>query len=213
MRTIFLSLFLAPALVLAAGPKLGEGGFIVGVDYGPGFWALDRDRLTRQVGTAAAGVYVTDATNSHTLSLRVGYTILGHATIAAELTATGWDIFSNERGGAGFIGATAAWHPLELIWRGRTSRPFELDVSPFLGLGYGIAGERTGMDGLVIQTGLRADYWFTKWIAAGLFVRGVFLLWNNFYFDFQNRVSQPLAEGSGGSFWTIGLALTFRYGE
>jgi hypothetical protein len=44
-------------------------------------------------------------------------------------------------------------------------------------------------------------------------VRGVFFNWDKFYFDFNNKVSVPLPQTSGGAFWTFGVSLNFRAGD
>ncbi|MBL9038875.1 MAG: hypothetical protein JNG84_10195, partial [Archangium sp.] len=87
----------------------------------------------------------------------------------------------------------------------------------FFGVGYGIVGQRTGIDGLVLEAGFQADYFFTRFFGLGFFVRGVFLNGSSFYLDYNNR-SLPgntlaLPQGSGGSFTTLGFTLQFRAGE
>ncbi len=71
------------------------------------------------------------------------------------------------------------------------------------------------MDGLVLESGLNVDYFFTKALSAGLFVRGIFPQWGKLYIDYDNRDaaggSIDLPKGSGGSFWSFGVALDFRF--
>lgn len=212
---------LAGGTALADPPKFSQGGFLFSVSYGPGFWAFDRALLAGQMkapATAAdADVFIADAVTSHTVSLRAGYNILGHASLGADFTATGWDITTPQRGGAGMLTGYVAWHPLELVWMKKETRPIGLDVSTMFGVGYGICGENRGMDGLVLQWGLNADYFFARYFGAGLFAKGTFLQWDKFYLDYNNRdlpgntIAVP--NGSRGSFWTIGVALTFRAGD
>jgi hypothetical protein len=212
-RLLVCFLFLAPVAAQAAQADFSNGAVILGLEYGPGYWGFDRAHLAAQVGDPLASVFVDDLQTGHTGTIRLGYNILGHATVEAMVTGTGWDLSTVNRGGAGFVGGELHWHPLELVWL-KKERPIPLDASVFFGLGYGIAGERTGMDGTVLETGLTASYFFVKAVGAGLFVRGVFPQWNNFYIDYDNRQlagnTLPLPNGSGGSFWTFGLALTFR---
>ncbi len=210
-------LFLSTA-AWAEGPNFSDGGFLVTVQYGPGFWGLDKPRLTNQVGADFAQLYVTDAQNTHTVSLALAYNIMGHASIGADLTATGWNLASPDRGGGGFLVGKVAWHPLELVWMNKHARrPLALDLSPFFGVGYGIAGQRTGMDGVVFETGLNVDYFFTRFFGIGFFARFVFMNWGTFYLDYNNRTlpgsTIALKDGSGGNFITIGLAVHFRAGD
>ena len=204
----------------AESPQFSTGGFVMTVQYGPGFWALAKKQLADQVNSQDPGggdIFVTDAQNTHTLSLRAAYNILGHASLGAELTATGWNLFDTTRGGAGFGIGSVTWHPLELVFLNRPKRPIPLDLGTFFGVGYGLAGQRRGMDGLIFEWGLNADWYFSRYFGLGLFVRGIFLDWNAFYIDFNNRslpgATIALPQSSGGSFWTFGLNINFRAGD
>ncbi len=217
VRTIYGAMLCCSLSALAASPKFSEGGFLVSIQYGPGFWGIDQPRVAAQIGVAAASAYAGELQNTHTVSLGLGYSILGHASIGADLTATGWNIATSNRGGAGFAIGRLAWHPLQLVWMQKELRPLPLDVSLFFGVGYGIAGRSTGMDGVVFETGVNADYWFARYFGIGFFARFVFLNFSNFYLDYNNR-SQPgatmaLKDGSGGTFITVGFALHLRAGE
>jgi hypothetical protein len=219
--------FLAAAALLSAGaarsapPDFSSGGFVFGVEYGPGFWLLDRASLAAQVPGHAADVdaFVSDLQTSHTVSLRARYSILGHVSIGGDVTATGWNLADVTRGGGGAVVATIAWHPLQLVFAllHRDPRPVGLDLSTGFGVGYGLAGQRRGMDGLVYQWTLDVDWFFNRWFALGTYVRGTFLDWANLYLNFATRAQPgntvPLPAHSGGSFWTFGLALVFRFGD
>jgi hypothetical protein len=212
-------LTLVASAALADPPKFSEGGFIFSLQYGPGFWSLDEAALSAQVGPGYASVFAGDFKTSHTLTLKGSYVILGHASVGVDFTATGWDVFSSSRGGAGFLAGTVGWHPLETVFKilGYEKRPVVFDVTTFFGLGYGIAGQRIGSDGLVMEWGFDFDWFFTRSFALGTFVRGVFIKWNSLYLDFNNRdlpgntIAVP--NGVGLSFWTVGLSLNFRAGE
>lgn len=209
---------IAPA-ALADPPKFSEGGFIFSIQYGPGFWSLDEGALGAQVGPGYASVFAGDFKTSHTLTLKGNYVILGHASVGVDFTATGWDVFSSSRGGAGFVVGTVGWHPLESVFKilKYEKRPVAFDVSTFFGLGYGIAGQHLGSDGLVMEWGFNFDWFFARYFALGTFVRGVFTKWNSLYLDFNNRdvpgntIAVP--NGVGLSFWTVGISLNFRAGE
>lgn len=194
-------------------PRFSEGGFVMTVQYGVGLWGMDRPKLVSQVGGILADSFITDVQNTHTATLKASYNILGHASIGVDFTGTGWNVFDVNRGGAGFLAGTLAWHPLELVWMQKKVRPLALDASVFFGAGYGIAGRITGMDGLVLEGGFQADWYFTRYFGVGLFARGVFPQWDKFYTDFYGRVFAQLPQGSGGAFWTLGASLHFRAGE
>lgn len=225
MRSTFLVMLVAGAglgarQAWADPPKFQSGGFVFTLQYGPGFWALDKQKLVDQVDPTFVGggeMFVQDVKTSHTATIRMAYNILGHASIGAELTATGWNLFDTSRGGAGFGVGTITWHPLQLVFLNKEVRPIPIDFGTYFGAGYGIAGQRVGMDGLVFEWGANLDWFIAKYFALGIFTRGVFLNWNSFYIDYNNR-SAPgntiaLPKSSGGSFWTFGLSLNFRAGD
>ncbi|MEW5742246.1 MAG: hypothetical protein AB1938_25240 [Myxococcota bacterium] len=218
-RLAALTLALTAPAAWADPPKFSEGGFIFSVQYGPGFWNVSQADLAAQVGDAFASVYVGDLQTSHTLSLKAAYVILGHASVGVDFTATGWDVFNSNRGGGGFIVGTVGWHPLESVFKimKYEKRPVAFDLSTAFGLGYGIAGERMGSDGFIVEWTINFDWFFTRWFALGTFARGVFLKWNSLYLDFDNRDvpgnTIALPNGLGGAFWTVGLSLNFRAGE
>ena len=217
IRLLLVCLMLAAAPVLADGPNFSSGGFTLSIQYGPGFWGMDRPKLSTQVGPDLANTFITELQNTHTVSLRAGYNIKGHVSISADLTGTGWNITAPNRGGAGFLTGTVAWHPLELVFMNKEKRPVPLDISPFFGIGYSIVGETTGADGLIFQTGFNADYFFTRYFGLGLFVRAFFMSYDKFYIDYYSRgqpgADLPLPQSSGGNFVTFGIAVHFRAGE
>jgi hypothetical protein len=222
---------LTSGVSLADAPRFSSGGFNFQIQYGPGFWLVDKNQLGAdegkdglRVGPDDAALFANSLQNTHTVSFGIGYTILGHVSLGADLTATGWDLSREGRGGAGLVIGKVAWHPLELFFMKKDKRPIPLDFSTSFGLGYGIVGGGTavpgrplGMDGLIFQWGAQVDYYFARFFGVGLFARGNFLNWDKFYLDYNNRDvagnTIPLAKPLGGAFWTMGLTLTFRAGE
>lgn len=223
-RLLSLVVLLIPAVVFADPPQFSKGGFNFAIQYGPGFWTMDKVALDAQLATShdpgGGTQFVNDLPSgaSHALNLGIAYNILGHASVGADLTANGWNISEPKRGGAGFVIGKVAWHPLELVFLNKEARPIPLDVSTFFGLGYGIVGggrevNPRGMDGLIFEWGANVDWFFTRFFGVGFFARGVFFNWDKLYQDFNNKVFVQLSKPSGGSFWTFGLTLTFRAGE
>lgn len=210
------------AAVAAEPPKFNEGGFLFQIQYGPGFWTMSEGHLNDLTGNAdPAGVnaFVTDLPTTHTATVGMAYNILGHASIGADLTATGWRLTEGSRGGGGFVVGKVAWHPLELFFLRKERRPIPLDFNTYFGVGYGIVGAGAnngnlrGMDGLLFEWGLNVDWFFTRYFALGVFARGVFFNWDKFYQDYDNKVFIALSSPSGGSFWTFGLTITLRAGD
>ena len=228
-RLVSVMVVLVSAVVLADPPNFSAGGFNFQIQYGPGFWTIDQTALGNDpgknglppVGPVNASLFKEMLTTSkhvpaHTVSLSLAYNILGHASVGADITATGWEIFDAARGGGGFVIGKVAWHPIELFFMNKEKRPIGLDASTFFGVGYGIVGGATsvpgfpdGMDGLIFEWGANVDYFFARYFGLGFFARGIFLNWEKFYLDFNNRDvpgnTIPLAKPLGGSFWTFGL--------
>jgi hypothetical protein len=235
IRLIAVMALLAPLAVWADPPHFSSGGFNFQIQYGPGFWTVDQTKLGTDpgkdglmVGPINAGLFKDSLQNTHTVSLSASYNILGHASVGADLTATGWNLFDVTRGGGGFVIGKVAWHPIELFFLNKEKRPIGIDASTFFGVGYGIVGGATavagfpnGMDGLIFEWGANVDYFFARYFGLGFFARGIFLNWEKFYLDFNNRDADtcggpctiPLAKPLGGSFWTFGISMTFRAGE
>ncbi|MHB8877211.1 MAG: hypothetical protein ACYC8T_26230 [Myxococcaceae bacterium] len=192
-------------------PDFSRGAVIFSIQGGTGLWGIDRAHLSSQVTPPEdVDVFIGEAQNGPTVSLKLGYNILGHVTLDAELTGTGWNVFDSNRGGAGFLVGALHWHPLELVWL-KKARPVPFDFSAFFGYGYGIAGSSRGMDGNLMEFGVDADYYVAKAVGLGIFARGVFLNWDKYYYDYDGKVFVNLPRGSGGSFWTFGLSLDFRF--
>lgn len=215
---------LAPLAGWADPPNFSKGGFNIQLQYGPGWWTMDPAKIDAASGTPLGTVFASDLpldpaeAPSHSVSVSLAYNILGHASIGADITGTGWNISDPARGGAGFVIGKVAWHPLELVFLNKEQRPIPLDFSTFFGVGYGIAGGgRTpnplGMDGLLFEWGANIDWFFARFFGLGFFARGVFFNWEKLYTDFNNNQFFALSSPSGGSFWTLGVAMTFRAGD
>ncbi|HEY1089386.1 MAG TPA: hypothetical protein VGE37_16910 [Archangium sp.] len=221
IRLLVLMLAVVPAAVWADPPNFSHGGFLLQLQYGPGFWTFDKSKLDMEVAGRDPGggtAFVDSLVNTHTVTLGLNYNILGHATIGADLTASGWRLDAADRGGGGMLVGKVAWHPLELVFMNKEKRPIPLDFSTFFGVGYGIVGggrigDPRGMDGLLFEWGADVQWYFARFFGIGFFVRGVFFNWDKLYQDFNNKVFVQLSQPSGGSFWTVGITLTFRAGD
>jgi hypothetical protein len=200
----------------ADSPQFKGGGFQFSLSYGIGLFALDSGRLASQVGAQEAQLFTEGALNAQTLNASLYYTILGHASVGTNLTATGWNLTDDSRGGMGILVGTVGWHPIQLAFLNKENRPFPIDASLHFGLGYGIVGQKRGMDGLVFQTSLLVDYYLFKYVALGAVLRGNFFAFNSFYVNYQDRAlagnTLKLDNGSGGAFWNLGITLTLRAG-
>lgn len=215
MRLLFLLMTLMSGAANAGVPNFKAGGLILGLQYGYGLWSFDRAHLGLQVVQSRADGFISDIQNTHNLGLRLGYNVLGHASIEMAVSATGWNLTEITRGGGGFITGALAWHPLALLWLKEEQRPVPIDLNIYFGAGWGIVGQRFGMDGLVFQTGFNAEYYFVKSIGVGLYTRGTFMNWSSFYLNYDQRSvpgnTIPLPQGSGGSQWQFGLSLLLRF--
>ena len=208
-------------------PNFSKGGFVIGIEFGPGVWAWDAARLESQItnpqrrgdGTAWAGTFPT----SYALGLRLGYNILGHATVEFAFAGSGWALSDPTRGGGGFAAGVVRWHPLQLMWTllKKDPRPFGLDFSTYWGWGYGIAGygvgvngtAALGMDGFAFEWGFDVEYWLGRSFGLALGLRGAFPFWNELYYNFDGRQGSPLPQGSGGAFWHPSLGILLRFGD
>lgn len=204
-------------------PDFSRGAVIFSIQGGYAVWGLNLAAIqadTESFDPGGAQDFVNQtAQGVGAGSIKLGYNILGHVTIDAELTGTGWRIFDASRGGAGFLVGALHWHPLEIARRNQ-AHPLPFDASLFFGYGYGIGGSSTtnplragtsnGMDGRLMEFGVDATYFVSKSVGFGLYGRGIFLSWNKYYIDFDNNISTPVA-GPVGSVWTFGLAIDFRF--
>jgi len=191
-----------------------RGAVIFSIQPGYAVWGLDLARIQRDTEVydpGGARVFVDQANQAiGTVSVKLGYNILGHVTLDAELTGTGWNVFRSDRGGAGFLVGALHWHPLELVWR-KEVRPVPFDASVFFGYGYGICGSTRGMDGNLWEVGVDASYFVSKSVGFGIFARGIYLNWDKFYQNFDGNQFTPMSPGLIGSMWTFGISLDFRF--
>src|SRR5688572_21184023 len=84
-RLFFIFCALGSLTAWADPPKFSSGGVTFAIQYGPGFFTFDRAFLGSQVPQVYADTYLADLQNTHTLAVRLGYNILGHASIEANL--------------------------------------------------------------------------------------------------------------------------------
>lgn len=231
MRAFFLPLMVAVAPLTAHAlevPKFKSGGFVIGLQLlGTAPEHFDGQNLDAHVSPFVSAAFQSSFQSSpYAVGLRLAYNILGFVSLGADVTATGWSIFDSRRGGAGFAVGMLAIHPLQFVFINKEERPFGLDFSTHVGVGYGIIGVSDpvalGMDGLVVQWGLTVDYFFTKYFGVEFFAKCNFLEMNKFYFDWDSAHRNPPGPGSsanidprrpGGTWWHTGLAIVLRIGD
>lgn len=201
--------------LLAGGSAHAEGGVVFGLDYGFGGWSFDRQHLATQLPKPNADegdLAARFADNVHTAqaaTLKLGFNILGHSTVEGFVTATGWDITSASRGGGGFVGGTASWHPLQ-IWI--PERKYDAEV--LLGYAYGLVGQKKAIAGNAFVWGLRGEYFLGKVFFVGAEFRMHHLFFHSFYRDYDQRAVEgntlTLADGSGGTFYSLQAQIGFQ---
>lgn len=209
VRLILAALMLVGSTAWAQKPAVAEG-VVVRLEGGFTQWSLEPARVQGQEGVPEGDVqpaFADQVQAGPTATLELGYNIAGHVTLAASVAATGWDLSTRDRGGGGFVAGLIAWHPLELI---PSARDRSWDLSFFGGAGYGVVGEVRAMDGLHAQFGGRAEYFPTPWLSVGLSVRTVPLMFRRYVIDWNNEVSVPLRDSSGGSVLIPSLGLTIH---
>lgn len=228
MRSFFLPLMLAVAPLTASAlevPRFKSGGFLITLQAGAGLPRIDEAYLNGQY--FASFLYYREVPKeSAGVGLRLAYNILGFVSVGADFTATGWRVMESSRGGAGFLVGLVALHPLQFFFINKEERPFGLDVSTHVGVGYGITGTSstlpggiaTGMDGIVVQWGLTLDYFFTRYFGLEFFAKCNFLQFDKFYWDWDGAHSggpgaATLSPRGGGQWWHVGLAIVLRIGE
>ena len=229
MRSLFLPLMLAVAPLTAHAlevPKFKAGGFLITLQAGAAVPHLDEAYLNSQFFGSFL-YYSQVPKESAGVGLRLAYNILGFVSIGADFTAAGWRVFESTRGGAGFLVGLVAIHPLQFVFINKEERPFGLDVSTHVGVGYGITGASgnnltpaTGMDGPVVQWGMTIDYFLTRYFAFEFFAKCNFLQFNKFYWDWDTAhaggpgaATLETGAGKGGSWWHTGLAIVLRIGD
>lgn len=226
MRALFLPLIIAVAPAVARAelevPKFKKGGFLITLQAGAGVPHLDEQFLASQTGGAAPFFTAQVPKESLGLGLRLAYNILGYVSIGADFTATGWSVFESKRGGSGYLVGLVALHPMNFFFINKEERPFGLDFSTHVGLGYGIAGvsgpPALGMDGIAVQWGLTIDYFFNRYFGLEFFAKCNFLQFDKFYYDWDSAHSggngaATLNPRGGGTWWHTGLALVLRVGD
>ena len=208
-----------PAAALADGPLTTPGvpaaatgeGMVVRLEPGFAMWHLSANTLEPQVGSRAGEIptlMIGETKNAFAMTLGIGYDIKGQVTLGLELTGTGWNIGSSNRGGAGLSSFTVAWHPLASFVH--TGKMRVLDVSIFAGAGWGVVGQDRAMRGLIITTGIRAEAYLAPWISMGATLRWDPLFFNRYVINWNAGQGIDLPKGSGGSVLVPAFTLAFH---
>ncbi len=216
----------APAAAPAtSGPRyLGHPGAYLSLSFGYNWWSLSRATVSQQVGSADDTSWFFDASLQHgaAAGLRGGYNILGHAHVGFSFMGTGWEVFSKERGGGGYIGGEVGWHPLSLVFALLSDRVREKSGQQYYdlffegGVGFGIVGKHRAMQGGVGTIGLGTEAYPAPWVSIGLRASWYYPFFNEYILNYDER-TQPgntirLPKGSGGRFMTCTGYLSFHFG-
>ncbi len=206
------------ALLVAAPAFAGEGPQI-GLQVGYGFWntrALhDKLQGTDAVGKQLAD-QLTDPLNmgdGGTYILQLGYNIMGHVAVEAQVTVHPWyllDTFTDstgshaKRGLFGVGSGIVTWYPLQSLMRPDRTYDFSL----YGGIGYGLFGGgkpfELGMDGMVSEFGGTAEIYVRPWLSIGITPRLYLLQMQRFIVNFNTRDSGGaiyVPNASGGWFF------------
>ncbi|HEY3452454.1 MAG TPA: hypothetical protein VGK67_39285 [Myxococcales bacterium] len=217
----------APPPPPAPSRTVGHAGAYLTLSGGYNWWSLNRGKVAGQVAQANPAEdtnWMFDASlqNGAAAGLRGGYDILGHAHIGFNFTGTGWDVFTKERGGGGYIGGEVGWHPLSMIFalvpdhvREKSGQKY-YDLFVEGGAGFGLVGKHRAMQGLVGSVGLGTEGYPAQWVSIGVRATWYFPAFNEYIIDYDNRASPgmtiPLPEGSGGRFFSCTGYLAFHFG-
>lgn len=208
-RTLpLLALLLLPSFAAARSPA---EGLVLRLEPGWAAWSLDGDKLRSQVGAHAGEIdplLIQQTQDAFAMGLSVGYNILGHATLAVGIDGSGWDVDSTARGGAGIVTFTAAWHPVRLL--DRSDPEGRWDASIFLGGGWGVMGEDRALDGLVLSTGIRGEFFPLSWLSVGASLRYLPLAFSRYVLHWNNDVAIALPEGSGGGLFLPAVSVALH---
>lgn len=211
-RLVVFSLCLSSA-VQAAEADFSTGAFRLGLRYGV-------TQLSVSTPQGEVPGFFDDASRQPiSPGLSLGYNILGHVTLAADLSGAGWNLQENNRGGGGMLVGSLSWHPLQLFWLNER-RPLPFDLEFGFGMGYGIFGQERKLSALgftldnsfsadarVYQGSVLAHYYFGRAIGLGLYARGAVLDWQKLYTGFTVDMDPSIS----GQVWTFGANLEFRF--
>jgi hypothetical protein len=207
------SLTLAALLLLLPALPASAEGLVVRLEPGYALWSLDGGRIQSQAPLPDGEVQallVGQTQNAVSLALLLGYNIRDHVTLSVSLTATGWDLQTQARGGAGLLAGELAWHPAALFPLGRPGTHRKWDAALLFGAGYGVVGEQRALDGFHLQMGVRAEYFVSPSFSLGASLRYAPLLFNRYVSNWDRNESFPLPNGSGGGLFIPALTLSLH---
>lgn len=215
-------------LLVLALPASAAEGFYVELDGGGASWDWDQPGLQAQLeskvpgnmqcsdfrlvsfGECRAQEFATQLEGGPSAQLRMGYNILGHASVEAFIVGSGWDIGVPSVGGGGLAGVAAAWHPLQ-IWL--PERQF--DVGLGLGGGYGIVGETRAMDGGAMVLTFAGEWSPVPFFAVTAGLRRMIPFFSRYVVDWDDRdlpggsVELDESASGGATFFYLGVKFLF----
>ncbi len=209
------ALFLFAAEARAEGKTHGGVSLVVRAEPAYFVWSLDGAQIRSQAGPDAPNVdalLIGETQNAPGAALHLGVKLFGHATVGVDLSATGWDLGDVDRGGAGFLAGTVAWHPIRLFESLEVltleDRPW--DAQLFFGMGYGLVGEDRALDGFHTELGFRGEYFLTRFLSVGGGLRLYPLAFSRYAVNWNAGSFIALPNGSGGSVLIPFLSLSLH---
>ncbi len=207
-----------PAERLSITPRFRRArGFAFRLEGGRAMWTLDGEQIASQLSpqlrTEVQTLMVDGTHNAPAVTMHLAYNFLGHATVGAELTATGWSVFTPGRGGGGLAAMTLAWHPAELL---ADLIPIGLfrqrawDVSLFGGAGWGAVGKDRALRGMHTLFGARAEIYLAPWLAVGGSIKRHGLRFSEYVIHWDNNRFETLPDTSGGSLFVPSISVALR---
>lgn len=155
------------------------------------------------------------------LQFRLGYNIMGHASVEASAHGHGSTDFKS---GAGYANFQVRWHFLKLFELAElldASRAYDLDL--MVGVGYSIGGytptqnaagitgdDEKGWEGLNVTTGVSFNYQVADAVSLGLELKFAFRIFNEFIANWDKSYRSEPADGAGGMAFLPTFNITFH---
>jgi hypothetical protein len=212
---------------LAPRPAEARGGLLFGLDFGGGLG------IGGEEGSIADSHYCeadhsyygrADVAHGIAATLRLGYNVMGFASIEAALFAHGG---SGEHGweGLGHVGGLVKFYPIQFLTLSPKLKPKvknrRLDGALYFGAGYSMGGYHItpdpldgdargrGWSGAHVQWGATFEFRAAKPITVGLDLKFLRTIWTSYITDWDPRENCDVEEASTTVFAPMAI-LTFH---